>query len=158
MIALPANQAVLHVSWPSEISVVEPTGYICQAVAAGSIYGKSPSSYELSKFNTISPRLALQWLRCEALHIANGLDPDPAIADWNLGVRTCEAEPVLDAPTVLRGWAGDSTTQASALRDLKDGRPLFLVAQDADFCYTLSVCPFGNVLLAGCPVIESRRP
>ncbi len=158
MSALVANLPTRQTSWSTVISVAAPTRYVCQVVAAGVVYDKAPVSYKLSKVNTISPRLALRWLRGEALHIANGLDPDPAIADWNLGARTCEAEPALDAPTVLRRWAGDPVTQASALRDLKDGRPLFVVARDVDCCYTLSVCPFGNVLFAGCPVVESNRP
>ncbi|MFF4934981.1 hypothetical protein ACFY2H_39930 [Streptomyces griseofuscus] len=137
--------------------MVEPAGYMCRVVAAGEVYGKGMvASYELGTFDTISPKLALRWIKYEALRIANGLDPDPLTADWPLGIQTCATEPTLDAPTVLRKWAGHPLTQETALEQIKDGRRLFVVARDADCCYTLSICPFGNVLFAGCPAVESR--
>nr|WP_205616040.1 hypothetical protein [Streptomyces harenosi] len=91
-------------------------------------------------FRTISPVLALRWLRGQARRIADGLDPDPGVSSW-FHAHACEADPTEDAPTALRDWAADPDEERVARGHIKAGHPLLVTALDLDCAYTLSVRP-----------------
>ncbi|MFJ6724605.1 hypothetical protein ACIQPQ_06755 [Streptomyces sp. NPDC091281] len=113
----------------------------------------------MSTSRSISPVLAIRWLRGEALRIADRLDPDPSHSPWLK--RTPTPEP--DAPTTLRTWANDPTTERRARDHLKNGHPLHVTAPDPDCTYTLSVWPVGRAAFGpdgttGSAVPTSRSP
>lgn len=121
----------------------EPVGYWAEVRARGLVYGRGGACvpYVLSTFRSISPVLALRWLRGEALRVADRLDPDPVRSPW-LPVRAGRGGVTgHDAPTVLRAWAAGPGAGCAARRDIKGGRPLLVTASDADCTYTLSVRP-----------------
>ncbi|MEV5884014.1 hypothetical protein AB0L74_15020 [Streptomyces sp. NPDC052020] len=119
----------------------DPTGYRCEALAEGAVCGTGREvRYVLGTFRTISPVLALRWLRGQARRIADGLDPDPGVSSW-FRANACEASPAEDAPTRLRDWAADPDQERTAREHVKGGQPLFVTALDADCTYTLSVRP-----------------
>lgn len=98
--------------------------------------------FVLGAVETVSPELALRWLTRQALRIADGLDPDPRRTEWLPVAFAREVPPGWDAPATLRGWAGDPLAREVALARLKrDARPLFVVGEDHDCRYTLSVSP-----------------
>lgn len=123
----------------------EPSGYWAEVRAEGPVYGTGEVvSYVLGTFQTISPVLALRWLRGEARRIADRLDPDPA--DYpafgrRFWATECASVPVPDCPTELRAWAGDPAEEREARKHIKDGHPLFVTVPDTDCTYILSVWP-----------------
>lgn len=120
----------------------EPAGYWSEIRAEGLVYGTGEiAQYVLGTFQTISPVLALRWLRGEALRVADRLDPDPNRSTWVRPAMRQAAVPAPDCPTELRGWADDPAEQRAARTRVKDGDPLFVVVPDVDCTYTLSVWP-----------------
>ncbi|MFJ3498347.1 hypothetical protein ACIPPJ_32820 [Streptomyces sp. NPDC086091] len=116
----------------------EPAGYRAEVRAEGPVYGTGEHThYVFSTSQSISPVLAIRWLRGEALRIADRLDPDPSHSPWLKRTATAEA----DAPTTLRTWANDPTTERRARDHIKNGHPLHVTAPDPDCTYTLSVRP-----------------
>ncbi|MEV6393968.1 hypothetical protein AB0M39_04170 [Streptomyces sp. NPDC051907] len=88
-----------------------------------------------------SRRLALRWLRGQALRCAGALDPDPYAA-W---IPPLALQPVThaerDAPAELRAWADDNSHQDDALRQLAEGLAFQFVARDETGWYGLTARP-----------------
>ncbi|GAA2984896.1 hypothetical protein [Streptomyces fulvorobeus] len=120
----------------------EPTGYRCEVRAEGLVYGTGRTlPYVLGTFRTISPVLALRWIRSEARRIADRLDPDPRQSAWVRPFMRVPHVPVPDGPTGLRAWADDPHSERVARERIKSGDPLSVVIPDMDCRYTLSVWP-----------------
>ncbi|WP_340558593.1 hypothetical protein [Streptomyces sp. GSL17-111] len=131
-----------------------PATYRCAVLAEGLVYGTGTSApYILGAFHTLSPVLALRWLRAQALRIADRLDPDPHRTAWVRPFMRMPTVPAPDAPTLLRAWAAASAGRGPAREHLKAGRPLSATFPDADCTYTLSIHPARS--LCGVP---SRTP
>ncbi len=121
---------------------VEQAGYWSEIRAEGPVYGTGElAQHVLGTFQTISPVLALRWLRGEALRTADRLDPDPYRSPWVQPTMRQAAVPVPDCPADLRVWADDPKEQQAAREHIKSGNPLFVVVPDTDCMYTLSVWP-----------------
>ncbi|MEU9008538.1 hypothetical protein AB0D12_01855 [Streptomyces sp. NPDC048479] len=86
-------------------------------------------------------RLALRWLRGQALRCANALDPDP-YAEW---LPPQALQPVThaerNAPAELRAWADNNEHQDDALRQLTAGLAFQFVARDETGWYGLTARP-----------------
>ncbi|MDT9681474.1 hypothetical protein RND61_05215 [Streptomyces sp. TRM76323] len=120
----------------------ETAGYGCEVRAEGPVYGTGETAqYVLGTFQTISPVLALRWLRGEALRIADRLDPDPNRSAWVRPAMRQGTAAAPDCPTELRVWADGLEEQRAAREGIKGGDPLFVVVRDTDCAYTLSVWP-----------------
>ncbi|MGW7353968.1 hypothetical protein [Streptomyces sp. NPDC054784] len=117
--------------------------YCAEVRAQGPVYGTGEyAEYVVATCRTLSPVLALRWLRGQAVRVADLLDPDPTTSPWvRPGMRTDTTTPVPDCPTELRAWAADLTAQYEARRQLRDGFPLLATFPDTDCTYTLSVWP-----------------
>ncbi|GAA4782487.1 hypothetical protein GCM10023329_35620 [Streptomyces sanyensis] len=120
----------------------DPAGYWAEVRAEGPVYGTGETvQHVLGTTQSISPVLALRWLRGEALRIADRLDPDPLRSMWVQPAIRAATVPVPDCPAELRAWATDPDRQREAREHIKDGHPLFITVPDADCTYTLSVWP-----------------
>lgn len=120
----------------------EPAGYWAEVRAEGPVYGTGETvSYVLRTTQSVSPVLALRWLRGEALRIADRLDPDPRRSAWVRPTMRVPTAPAPDCPTELRAWATDPDEQREAREHVKGGHLLFVRVSDADCTYTLSVRP-----------------
>ncbi|WP_432068253.1 hypothetical protein [Streptomyces sp. C10-9-1] len=90
---------------------------------------------------TTTRRLALRWLRGQALRFANALDPSP-YAEW---LPPEVLQPVThtasDAPTELRAWARNNEHQDDALRQLTAGSSYEFRARDDACWYALTARP-----------------
>lgn len=73
------------------------TGYFAEVRCEGRPFGSDvTASHVLGTFRTISPVLAVRWLRGQARHLAERLDPDPERAPWVRPVRSpADARPPL---------------------------------------------------------------
>ncbi|MGW7542228.1 hypothetical protein ACWGKQ_14060 [Streptomyces sp. NPDC054770] len=119
-----------------------PDGYWCEVRADGLVYGwGTQATFILGTHETISPVLALRWIIGNARHIADRLDPDPQRSRWVQPFMEQPNASSPDGPTQLRLWCMDRWEQQAARKRIKDGDPLFLVVEDADCRYTLSVWP-----------------
>ncbi|GAA3663572.1 hypothetical protein GCM10022420_048080 [Streptomyces iranensis] len=88
-----------------------------------------------------NPRLALRCLRGHALHIAEGLDPNPE-ASWLGSVRMQRVgDDLPDVPAFFRTWCNDEGQQETAMAQLAAGRPFRLSAADHTGHYSLTVWP-----------------
>ncbi|MEE1929255.1 hypothetical protein V1J52_13885 [Streptomyces sp. TRM 70351] len=120
----------------------EPSGYWCDVRAEGFVYGTGESvPYVLGTFPTISPVLALRWLRSQALRIADRLDPDPQRSAWVRPFMRRPSVPAPDCPTGLRAWVAEPDGERMARAHVKAGHPLCVAFPDEDCTYTLSVWP-----------------
>ncbi|TSB19392.1 hypothetical protein [Streptomyces benahoarensis] len=118
------------------------TGYFAEVRCEGRPFGSSvTASHVLGTFRTISPVLAVRWLRGQARYLAERLDPDPERAPWAGPVGRAVATEAPDSPADLRAWAADPAEEHAARDHLKRGGPLFVTVQDTDGRYTLSVWP-----------------
>ncbi|MGA6171091.1 hypothetical protein ACPEIF_12695 [Streptomyces sp. NPDC012600] len=120
----------------------EPAGYWAEVRAEGPVYGTNVTTqYVLGAFQTISPVLALRWLRGEALRIADRLDPDPQCSAWARPWVRLDAVPTPDCPAELRVWATDPEEYQAVRTRLRAGEPYSTVVPDADCLYGLHVMP-----------------
>ncbi|MYU21344.1 hypothetical protein [Streptomyces sp. SID8352] len=120
----------------------EPPGYWAEVVARGPVCGTGESArHVLGTFRTLSPVLALRWLRGQARRIADRIDPDPARSEWAGRVVRATARSEPDCPAELRRWAGDVAGERAARERVKGGRPLSVTFADLDCAYTLTVGP-----------------
>ncbi|MEV7831572.1 hypothetical protein AB0P12_13230 [Streptomyces subrutilus] len=116
--------------------------YWCEVLAEGEVYGtRETVPYVLGTFQTISPKLALRWLRSEAGRIADRLDPDPERSEWVMPWMSVDPVPVPDTPAELRIWAEGPEEQQAARDQLKEGAPLSVVVPGKGCRFTLSVWP-----------------
>ncbi|MFF8383616.1 hypothetical protein [Streptomyces kanasensis] len=119
-----------------------PAGYRSEVLAEGPVYGTGRVvRYVLGAFRTISPVLALRWLRGEALRIADRLDPDPSRSAWVRPAVRVVSVPVPDCPARLRAWATAPDRQRAARERIKNGHPLSVEVPDVDCAYILSAWP-----------------
>lgn len=117
--------------------------------------GDALTTVYLGGFVAPSRRLALRWLRGQALRFAGGLDPDP-YAEW---VPPPALRPVThaerDAPAELRSWADGNEHQDEAARQLAAGLTFQFVACDETGWYGLTARPV--VVPAPCPADAHAR-
>lgn len=113
-------------------------GYIAEVRAEGRPFGSDRTAmHVLGSFRTISPVLAVRWLRGRARYLAERLDPDPVRVPW---VRPAAGR-ARDCLADLRAWAADPAEEWAARAHLKRGYPLFVAVPDGDSRYTLSAWP-----------------
>ncbi|MFI1016286.1 hypothetical protein [Streptomyces sp. NPDC020965] len=107
-------------------------------IAEGAVYGTGERvAVVLGTCRTISPKLALRWLRGQALRIADGLDPG-----WARPIAETERAAGPDGPTRLRSWCHDAGDRRAARLALKDGVPVSLVVSDGvNGTYALAIRP-----------------
>ncbi|MCS0634609.1 hypothetical protein NX801_02810 [Streptomyces sp. LP05-1] len=126
----------------TDTTSAEPAIYWCEVAAEGPVYSTGRVvRYVLGTWQTLSPVLALRWLRGEARRIADRLDPDPACAAWVTEAMRQPVTPVPDCPAELRVWAADPADQRAARAHLKAGVPLTVTVPDTDCRYTLTIRP-----------------
>ncbi|MEE1930370.1 hypothetical protein V1J52_19655 [Streptomyces sp. TRM 70351] len=119
-----------------------PAGYWCEVRAEGLVYGTGgTASCLLGTFQTISPVLALRWLRGQAVRLADRLDPDPRHSPWARPFQRMPSVPVPDSPTALRAWLAEPGVQRAVRERVKAGHPLSAAFPDADCTFTLSLWP-----------------
>ncbi|WP_157876758.1 hypothetical protein [Streptomyces graminilatus] len=119
-----------------------PVEYRCEVLATGPVYGRDfEVPYLLAAFQAISPVLALRWLRAQALHIADRLDPDPQRSPWVRPAMRLDPAPDPDCPTKLRFWCTSRAVQRAAHEWIESGVPLLVVVPDVECRFTLSVWP-----------------
>jgi hypothetical protein len=98
-----------------------------------------------------SRRLALRWLRGQALRFANALDPDP-YTEW---IPPQALQPVThaerNAPAELRFWADDNEHQDQALHQLAAGLAYEFLAHDETCWYAFMARPVLAPVLAPFP-------
>jgi hypothetical protein len=116
------------------------TLYTATAIGEGPANGATVRVV-LGTWQTISPKLALRWLRGQAHRIADGLDPDPR-STWLSGrvIRRLPAG-LPDVPAELRQWCADDSAQQAACLQLKQGAPVTVNASDHTGHYSLCVWP-----------------
>ncbi|WP_159031221.1 hypothetical protein [Streptomyces acidiscabies] len=108
-------------------------GYLCAVRAEGRVQGTGrEAAYIFDAFQTISPVLALRWLRHQALYLAHRVGPDPAALHWAPpgAFRTCVSN--CDPAGELRAWAAYFVPHREAQRHLREGNPLTAVVDDVD--------------------------
>ncbi|MEV7088858.1 hypothetical protein AB0O07_23730 [Streptomyces sp. NPDC093085] len=88
-----------------------------------------------------SPDRTLSFLRCQALRIADGLDPDPQSLWAPRGTLVPVGLPVPDAPTELRCWCDDFVAQEKARNQLLAGTEFTFRAADHTGRYLLTALP-----------------
>lgn len=116
--------------------------YLAEVTAEGPAGGKLVC-VKLWSTSAGSRRLALRWLRHQARHIADGLDPDPH-AWWVSDAPGALAQlPELrtDVPTALRRWESDDQAHEDALAQLATGSPVAFTVSDCWGRYTLAIWP-----------------
>ncbi|WP_448333834.1 hypothetical protein [Streptomyces sp. DSM 41534] len=86
-------------------------------------------------------RLALRRVRGHALHIADGLDPNPEAPWFGSAPMHPVSDDLPDVPAFFRTWCDDETRQEAALSQLAAGRPFRLTAADHTGQYSLTVWP-----------------
>lgn len=92
-----------------------------------------------------NPRLAVQWLRSEALHVAGLVDPGPD-TKW-LGASPSNAvlvQPDPNSPDVaqtLRDWADNASLHDAVIATLAGRDPFHLYTNDGYTGFTLSGLP-----------------
>ncbi|MFE2296333.1 hypothetical protein [Streptomyces sp. NPDC059452] len=98
-------------------------------------------------------RLAIRWLRRQALRLADGHGHDMPPGALRLPAR--DVDPVVfhgsDAPERLRSWAGDDECQNDAIRALESGLPAVLTVTDpaVGMHVTLAGWPVRSTLAVG---------
>ncbi|WP_405793367.1 hypothetical protein [Streptomyces sp. NBC_01506] len=118
------------------------TGYWAEVRAEGPVYGTGEIvQHILSTFQTISPVLALRWVRGEAMRIVDRLDPDPERSAWVTPWMLVDPAPVPDGCAELSFWAEDPGAYQAARDQLREGAPLSVVITDNGCRYTLTVWP-----------------
>lgn len=114
-------------------------GYLCEVYALP--LNTSPMVV-LSTHRTNSPRLAMRWLRTQALRLARALDPVPDAGPFpSAALRPVPEEAVAAAGPRIRQWAQDRTAYETHLRELRTGRLTSLVATDDQALYALTARP-----------------
>ncbi|MEW1696198.1 MULTISPECIES: hypothetical protein [unclassified Streptomyces] len=119
---------------------VIPPSYVAELYAVGPVAGTwLPTTYSLGRFESISPKLVLRWLRGEALRLADRLDPDPARMDRFPPGTYRVAPPGPHCADALRDWARSEDAALHARETLRVRSPLRLTFTDQDCAYVLSV-------------------
>ncbi|MFE3069170.1 hypothetical protein [Streptomyces sp. NPDC059247] len=104
--------------------------YVAEVYAVGPVAGTwLPTTYSLGRFETISPKLVLRWLRGEALRLADRLPP--------LTYRL--APPGPNCSEELRSWAVSDSAETYARETLRARSPFRAEFADQDCTYVLSV-------------------
>lgn len=104
-------------------------GYWCEVVAS---YPDGRKEWVLGGYRANTPRLAVRWLRSQALRLANALDPIPGFGPF-LPEVLHPANPHNPNPGhVFRQWSRDLTVQSRNMNDLVSGRPVLVAAGGPD--------------------------
>ncbi|MFD9815840.1 hypothetical protein [Streptomyces sp. NPDC059080] len=90
---------------------------------------------------TVSPVLAVRWLRGQALRLAERVEPEPVRSPWAWLTRGAADGDVLDHAAKVRAWAWDAGEERAAREHIKRGHALFVTVPDADRTHTLSIWP-----------------
>lgn len=123
--------------------------YRCEVFKEERAYGEGVTVPDvLATSQTISPKLALRWLRGQAQHIADRLDPGHS-AVWQQQTGHYFHVPAPTCPAQLRAWCEDAREQQTAREQLDNGSPATLVVSDRTDRYTLTVWPLPGPADAG---------
>jgi len=116
------------------------TGYLAEVRLSGrvSAYGEG-ATYTVGALWTVSPVLAVRWLRGQALRLAERGRPEPVRSPWGWLTRGAAEAP--DQAARVRAWAWDAGEERAAREHIKRGHALFVTVPDADRTYTLSIWP-----------------
>ncbi|KLJ03218.1 hypothetical protein ABZ114_23840 [Streptomyces albidoflavus] len=92
---------------------------------------------------TLAPtrRLALRWLRGQALRLAEGLDPDPRTTRLPPDTLRPAPRTAEHAPSQLRFWAADLAYAEEATGCLATGYPYRFTAREGPAWYQLTARP-----------------
>ncbi|MBW1602280.1 hypothetical protein JJV70_09185 [Streptomyces sp. JJ66] len=115
-------------------------GFWCEAVARCPATGDRPGGCDawfLGGYRASSPRLAVRWLRGQALRLARALDPRPGTGPLPAAClhRTGPNSP--NPGHILRTWAQDLRCQETHLLLLAAARPINITAGGPDSIYGL---------------------
>lgn len=119
--------------------------YRCTVLVDGPVAGQLDAVQRavLAADTIGSAKLAVRWMRVQALRIAAGLDPDrvPGQSTDEIAASdrllTPVTDPVGDVPAELRAWARDRNVQQHVRDDLAITGRTHVRAQDSSGCYWL---------------------
>jgi hypothetical protein len=97
------------------------------------------ATYTVGALWTVSPVLAVRWLRGQALRLAERVEPEPVRSPWAWLTR--EAADVSDHAAKVRAWAWDAGEERAAREHIKRGHALFVTLPEAGRTHTLSIWP-----------------
>ncbi|GAA3162073.1 MULTISPECIES: hypothetical protein [Streptomyces] len=99
------------------------------------------ATYPVCGLWTVSPVLAVRWLRGQALRLAERIEPEPVRSPWAWLTRPAVDAHVADHAAKVRAWAWDSGEERAAREHIKRGHALFVTLPEADRTHTLSIWP-----------------
>lgn len=110
--------------------------YWCELTGAPLVGGIPGREFVLSVGRVGTPRLAVRWLRSEALRMAAAIDPKPDSAWlWDRDTEVCVAG------AKLRSWANDWNAQGEAMEYLASGLVYVFTVFDLTSYYALWAKP-----------------
>ena len=109
------------------------TAYRCTVLAEGAVDGRDLVRARLGEDEVLTSKLAMRWLRHQALWVADGLD-----AGFDRSYYVADPDPMGDVAAQLRAWARDGTEQQIARAHLAASGRLRLVFRGAAGHYWLS--------------------
>lgn len=110
-------------------------GYLCEAYAQP--VDASPLIL-LGASRVNSPRLAIRWLRTQALRLARALDPVPGTGPFPTAALREVTEGAPGPGVRIRRWAHDQVAYETHLGELRTGRLTSVTAADTQALYTLT--------------------
>ncbi|TSB21438.1 hypothetical protein [Streptomyces benahoarensis] len=113
------------------------------------------ATYTVCALWTVSPVLAVRWLRGQALRLAERVGSEPVRSPWAWLTRG--AADVPDHAAKVRAWAWDAGEERAAREHIKRGHALFVTLPEAERTHTLSIWPGQPPGEAGQPPPEPFR-
>lgn len=128
--------------------------YACEAVA---LAPGSAGTWLLGRDEAGTPRLAVRWLRGQAIRIARALDPEPGGAIPGCALH--EVAPIFPTPgSELRAWAYDTWDQGVQMERLKAGMPVRISVCGPDRIIGVGDRDIRYVLTSRPVLVASSRP
>ncbi|WP_399090484.1 hypothetical protein ACGH2B_18270 [Streptomyces sp. BBFR2] len=120
------------------------SGYLAEVrLQRRQAHSDADATHTVGALWTVSPVLAVRWLRGQALHLAERVAPAPARSPraWAWATRGPVAVGVPDRVRQVRAWAQDAAEERAAREHIKRGHALFVTLPDAERVHTLSIWP-----------------
>ncbi|MGW1837658.1 hypothetical protein [Streptomyces sp. NPDC002067] len=116
------------------------TGYLAEVrLERRQSHSGAGATHTVGALWTVSPVLAVRWLRGQALRLAERIAPEPVRSPWAWLTR--EADDAPDHIRQVRAWAWDAGEERAARDHIKRGHALFVTLPDGDRVHTLSIWP-----------------